>query len=394
MIIITDKKDCCGCSACMNICPKHCITMKSDDEGFLYPEIYDRECINCDMCEKVCPVVKAKDFTPYNEYKQGFMFQSNNEQELKESTSGGFFSTLARYVLSKNGVVFGAAFDQDLHIGHKYIENVDDLHIFRNSKYIQSEIGDSYRCCQDFLKDGRLVCFSGTPCQIAGLKSFLRKHYDNLITVDVICRGVPSPGLFEKYLKYLGGIDNISKVMFRDKFYGYYSSTFSILYKNGKSTRRDIRRDPMLNFFFQDLCSRPSCYHCSFKTIDRVSDFTMFDCWHAVKHSTLFDTRGVTGVIARNEHAEELMHVVCIGNKSESASVEQLVNDDGFMMTTCVKENQKRQEFFNDIKNMKFGVLARKYTKKSESKNLKDILKTVLIKTGIFDKIMYRRMIK
>ncbi len=394
MIIILDKKDCCGCTACMNICPIHCIRMKSDDEGFLYPQISDSECINCGMCEKVCPVIKAKDFTPFNEYKQGYMFQNSNIQELKESTSGGFFSALARYVLSKDGVVFGAAFDQNFHIRHKYIESVNELHIFRNSKYVQSEIGDSYSCCQDFLKDGRLVCFSGTPCQIAGLKSFLRKHYDNLITVDMICRGVPSLKVFEKYMEYLGGIDNISKVLFRDKFYGYYSSTFSILYKDGRSKRRDVRTAPMLNFFFQDLCSRPSCYHCSFKTIDRVSDFTMFDCWHAVKYSALFDARGVTGVIVRNENIEKLMHMICVGNKSERALVDQLVNDDGFMMTACVKETRKRQEFFNDIKYMEFGDIIKKYEKNTISKILKDILKTVLIKTRLFDKVMYRRMMR
>lgn len=303
-------------------------------------------------------------------------------------------AVLARYVLSRNGVVFGAAFDQNFHLGHTYIENIDDLHIFRNSKYVQSEIDNSYSRCQDFLKNGRLVCFSGTPCQIAGLKSYLRKHYDNLITVDVVCRGVPSPGLFEKYIKYLGNIGSISKVIFRDKFYGYYSSTFSVLYKNGRSQRKDIRTDPMLNFFFRDLCSRPSCYYCSFKTADRVSDFTMFDCWHAVKHSALFDARGVTGVIARNDNAEKLMQVICDGNLYERVSTEQLVNDDGFMMTACVKETQKRKEFFSDIRDMEFDDIVKKYKKNTDGKILKDVLKIALIKTKLFDKIMYRRMMK
>lgn len=392
MISINDKKECCGCSACANICPINCIDMIEDKEGFLYPNVDEEKCVNCHMCENVCPLQNKKLDTFENRNTYGYIFQNKNSKDLKESTSGGFFSALAREVLENNGVVFGAAFDGDFHVRHKYIECIEDLNIFRNSKYIQSDIGESFKQCKEFLDRERLVCFSGTPCQIAALISYLDKNYENLITVDVVCRGVPSPLLLKKYIDLLGGKENIKNLRFRDKRYGYYSSTFSVNYKNNIIKRTDIRSNPLLHFFFDDICSRPSCYKCAFKTIDRVSDFTMFDCWHAIKHSDKFGSKGATAVIARGIKAENIIKKLEKYNICLKSEVSTLVKDDGFMMVNSVKMNSKRQEFFDDFINKGFDYVVKKYHVNSNATKIKCFVKSVLVKCGIFNKMMIRKM--
>ena len=229
MITIKDKKDCCGCGACAQVCAKHCITMTEDNEGFLYPEVDSTNCVECGMCEKICPIINVK---PEEKKRQrGFLFQHGDETIRKQSTSGGAFTAIATQTLADGGVVFGATFGKEFNVHHIYIERTNDLQLFRNSKYVQSDMGDSYRQCRDFLKQGRKVLFSGTPCQIEGLNSYLRRGYDNLTMVDVVCHSVPSRSVFRKYIDYqkdrIGG--EFENVLFRNKHYGYNYSTFSII---------------------------------------------------------------------------------------------------------------------------------------------------------------------
>lgn len=197
MIDIKEKKECCGCNACAQRCPKSCITMREDSEGFLYPEVDKEICIDCGICEKVCPVMyqgnKRKPLAVYA------VKHKNNEIRLS-SSSGGVFTALAESVIDEGGVVFGAKFDDNWCVVHSYSETKEGLAAFRGSKYLQSRIGDSFKKVECFLKANRKVLFSGTPCQIAGLKRFLRKEYDNLLTVDFVCHGVPSPGVWREYL--------------------------------------------------------------------------------------------------------------------------------------------------------------------------------------------------
>ena len=192
MIEIKDPKDCCGCWACENACPRQCISMEEDCEGFRYPHINQTSCIDCHLCEKVCPILNKVEEPIKNQ--KAFVVQNKDEEVLKESTSGGAFSAIANYVISKNGIVFGAAFDNNETVRHQYVDNYEDLKLFRNSKYVQSLIGNTYKEAKRFLDKGKLVLFSGTPCQLEGLFFFLRnKQYENLITIDVVCRAVPSP---------------------------------------------------------------------------------------------------------------------------------------------------------------------------------------------------------
>ena len=197
MITITDKSKCCGCNACVQACPKQCIEMHEDDEGFLYPRVDTTRCIDCGKCEKVCPVInQAEPHRPIKVYAA-----INPDEEIRrQSSSGGIFTLLAEQTIKEGGVVFGARFDESWQVTHDYTESIEGLASLRGSKYVQSCIGDTFLKAEAFLKQGRKVLFTGTPCQISGLKKYLHKEYENLLTVDFVCHGVPSPLIWQKYL--------------------------------------------------------------------------------------------------------------------------------------------------------------------------------------------------
>lgn len=197
MIKIQNKQDCCGCAACVQRCPKHCISMKEDSEGFLYPAVDESMCIDCGLCEKVCPIINHPEKLPV---KEVLAVKNRNEVERMASSSGGVFIALAKTTIEKGGVVFGAVFDENWEVMHTYAETLDEVKPMMGSKYLQSRIGNSFRNAEKFLKEGREVLFTGTPCQVTGLHNYLRKDYPNLLSVDFLCHGVPSPGVWRKYL--------------------------------------------------------------------------------------------------------------------------------------------------------------------------------------------------
>lgn len=199
MINIEDKSLCCGCGACLQVCPKHCITFVQDEEGFLYPFVNEKICVDCGLCEKVCPVINQN--TPCDRPLQTYAAVNKNDSKRMMSSSGAAFRSIAEIVIQDNGVVFGAKFDDDWSVIHDCTETLEGLVAFQGSKYVQSKIGDCYLRAKAYLDQGRKVLFSGTPCQIAGFNLFLRKPYSNLITVDLICHGVPSPRVWDEYLK-------------------------------------------------------------------------------------------------------------------------------------------------------------------------------------------------
>ena len=199
MVNIKEKKECCGCNACVQICPKQCITMFPDIEGFLYPQVDFNICIDCGLCIKVCPVINQDEpRLPLAVYAA----KNKNEEIRLKSSSGGIFTLLAEKIIKEGGVVFGARFDENWEVIHAYTETIEGLEYFRGSKYVQSVIGDNLKKAKQFLEEGRKVLFSGTPCQIAGFKKYLRKKYENLLTVEVVCHGVPSPKVWRDYIEY------------------------------------------------------------------------------------------------------------------------------------------------------------------------------------------------
>lgn len=206
MIHITDKKNCCGCSACVQRCPKQCIRLEEDTEGFLYPQVDEETCIKCGLCEKVCPILNQADKLSVLEV---LAVKNPNDEERMNSSSGGVFLPLAREVINQGGVVFGAVYDESWEVHHVYAEKIEDVYPMMGSEYLQSKIGNSFKDAERFLKQGREVLFVGSPCQIAGLRTYLRnKQYQNLLAVDFLCHGVPSPGVWRRYLaETYGGYD-------------------------------------------------------------------------------------------------------------------------------------------------------------------------------------------
>ena len=302
MIVITDKVTCCGCWACENICPKHCVVMKEDNEGFRYPEVDVEVCIECGLCEAVCPILHK----PIKEHEEtiGYVIQHKDNNIRRDSTSGGFFSAISDYVLNQNGYVFGAIYNKKMEVVHYGTNKKEEIQLFRGSKYVQSKIGHTYQEAKKLLQTGCLVCFSGTPCQIAGLKNYLKKDYANLITVDLVCRGNPSPLLFRKYLEYqqIKYKNKVTGVKFRDKYYGYNYSTMTLDFEDERiQYHYGMEADLMLKFFFKGLCSKPACLQCVFKSIERVSDFTIFDCWNAKFYNKIMDKAGATHVFIHSQ---------------------------------------------------------------------------------------------
>ena len=278
-----NKAECTGCGACVSICPKKAIAMKPDEEGFLYPVVDSALCVNCDLCEKRCPV--GKDVPSWQQ--KAFAVQHTDQQVRAMSSSGGVFTALARDMLANGGVVFGAAFDENLHVEHIGAFNEDEMALMRGSKYLQSDAADAIQNAASLLARGIPVLFSGTPCQIAGLKAKLGgKYEDILLTVDFVCHGVPSPGVFASYLTALEK-ENGKKVVsyaFRDKRKGWKDFCAVATFEDGSEHVGDQRTEPFLYGFLQNLYLRPACSQCTaYRGKHRLSDLTMADLWGAEK---------------------------------------------------------------------------------------------------------------
>ncbi len=387
MIVINEKKDCCGCWSCANICPKHCIEMVEDEEGFRYPKVDQTLCVDCGLCEKACPVINA-DTQDIPFEQQGWLVQHKDEQVRQESTSGGAFTAIASYVIGKGGVVFGAGYGKGTFIVvHQSAENIEDLSIFRNSKYSQSEIGDCYNQILQYLKDGRLVLFSGTPCQIEGLKCYLRgKKYDNLILQDLVCHAIPSPAIFRAYIavqqQLLGG--EFKNVLFRDKYYGYHYSSFSIYNKDkNRDYHKGVDTNAYLRAFFDNLSDRPSCYDCRFKKRYRKSDITLWDCFPIEKFTGKLDGKGTTRVLVHTTKGTEIINAA-MKDLNAVAVNPDLLTEGVREMFKSVPLNPKRTMFFDDFNKMDSVAFFKKWFPITLKVRLNSFVRLTCHRLGIY----------
>lgn len=365
--------DCTGCFACAERCPKKCISMIANTEGFLYPKVNEKLCIHCGLCEKICPVLdNKKERKPL----QVYVGYNKNKDIVAQSSSGGIFTLLAERVLEEGGVVFGARFNEKWEVIHDYIEKKSDLSLFRGSKYLQSRIGDTFHLAESFLKEGRKVLFSGTPCQIAGLKSFLRKPYENLLAVDFICHGVPSPGIWEKYLNNffvarmcdknsvlphsISEKDTLIKgISFRDKRLGWekYSFALTLSTTNDRGVENTVLFSEPLgeNYYLKgslsNLYLRSSCYHCQIKSWKSGSDITIADAWGVGNvYPELNDDRGCSLIViltsVGQRYFDYLKNFELVNVCDTNEEFISRHNPAAFM---SVKTHKKRHKFFKYI---------------------------------------------
>lgn len=327
---LAKKMECTGCTACASICPKQCIEMVRDNDGFPYPEIDLRRCVDCMLCTKHCPVLL--DAPPVHPTSLAYAAYSNDLKLREESSSGGIFSEMALEILKRGGVVFGAAYDAQFEIKHVCIETIEELYKLRGAKYAQSSLDGIFLRVRDELNRQREVLFSGTPCQVTGLKSFLQREYATLICVDFVCHGVPSPNVWREYVRYRSRLDNNGVmplfVNMRSKESGWsryqYSNQFIYAQKKWSSQNRD---NLFMKLFVGDYINRLCCQNCKTKGYHRVSDVTLGDFWGIWEvRPEMDDDRGTSLVILHSEKAGKLLNqiqdrITCQPVRLEEASL-------------------------------------------------------------------------
>lgn len=306
--LFIEKEDCCGCSACFNICPRKAIQMQEDAiAGFLYPQINTSLCVECNLCQKVCPLKKKTEIETF--LQKAYGVKNRSKTERLQSSSGGVFIEAAKYIIEQGGVVYGVKMFPDLSVKCERATILEDARAFQGSKYVQSIKGDSYYRVKKDLQAGKKVLYTGTPCEVAGLKSYLNKHYGNLYTIDIICHGVPSQSLFLKYIVNQEKIyqSKIKEMTFRDKQYGWRNQEMKILFENGKVYHNHTWDDVFYRMFLFNYILRESCYSCHYSNMNRVGDITIGDFWNIKNAKEEFeDTLGVSSVLINSPKGEKL----------------------------------------------------------------------------------------
>ena len=364
MIEIVNKENCTGCTACQQICPKRCILMREDEEGFCYPVVNRNMCISCGKCEKICPVLNTK-FVAKSGYPDAYLVYDVNENWRKKSAAGGGFVALARFFIEKyHGVVFGAVYDKDYHVYHEQIDQADQLFRVQKSKYVQSDVRDTFLQVRRLLEIDKYVLYSGTPCQIYGLKAFLGKLAvsDKLYCVDLSCHGVPSPKVLKKYLEALElkECSKIKSFTMRDKKFKRvaYEQGFGVVFQNGNSLFIPHSQDMFGRCFWGEMVSRPSCYNCHFKTIWRDADITLGDCWFmSCFVPAEDDDLGVTMALA---HTDKGKLIIEQNDKLVwyNVKAEDLIKANGGMIYSSAKANPQRADFFKKLDSVPFEILV------------------------------------
>lgn len=369
VINILNSQDCCGCGACVQRCPKRCINLKEDIEGFLYPEVDKLICIDCSLCEKVCPLLNSREAISS---LRVLAVKNRDENERIHSSSGGVFIELAKQVIDGGGVVFGAVYDENWEVKISFAETLEDVRPMMGSKYLQARVETAFVDAEHFLKKGRVVLFSGAPCQITGLKKFLRKDFSNLLAVDFLCHGVPSPGVWRRYLQEtvkqlsvcrgtagkktelssINVMSAIKNIEFRNKtLYGWKRFSFVIRQKSVSKTVEDSvllshihRENPFMRGFLSDIYLRPSCYECKCKNGVSHSDLTIADFW-GIDHlmPDFDDDKGIGLVLLNTEKGQRIFDILPMEWRSSSLAVAKVTNS-GFKEHT--EPHPQRAQFF------------------------------------------------
>lgn len=363
MINIKDKSNCCGCEACMNICPKKCISMVEDEEGFRYPKIDKEKCINCKLCERVCPIInEVKKDNTLNSL-QFYASYNKDDRVLRNSSSGGVFSLLADFIYKKNGIVYGVVQENTFEVKFIRADHREDLEKIRGSKYLQANMNDIYNQVLMDLNNGRYVLFSGTPCQVAALYNFLKRDYEKLYTMDVVCHGVPSNTVYKKYIDFIENkfSKKVTFIKWRDKINGWGPNNVTLYFNDNSKYTTISRENPFQTGFLDNIYLRPSCYKCIYAKLPRIGDISLADFW-GYDGKLLKDNqnKGLSVVIVSSEKGKIIFEEIKENLILEKVS-EQYVKDRCRHAYTHPIVNENREKFFKDFKGMKFKKICRKY---------------------------------
>lgn len=369
---------CTGCGTCAQICSLHAISMVESSEGFKYPQIDKNKCTDCRLCEKRCPVLHA--VTLSDNDIAAYACINTDEHIRNESSSGGIFSLCAEYIINAGGVVFGVRFNESFSVVHGFARTVEELSVFRGSKYIQSEIGNAYTECKAFLDSGIPVLFTGTPCQIGGLKAYLNREYDNLYLMDVICHGVPSPLLWKKYISWRTEQANspVRRIAFRRKDCGWKRYSVAFSFGNAAEYRATLDKDLYMQLFLRDVCLRESCYSCSFKTEHRCSDLTVADFWGVdTVCPEMFDDKGTSLVLIQSAKGQRLLAAIKSGLRIKEVSMTESIRFNSSYVKS-VQRPRLRDTFFQDLEIKPLDFIFKRYGRDSICKRT-----GLLVKRGV-----------
>ena len=392
-----DKELCCGCRACETICPKKCITMTEDEEGFYYPLKQDDLCINCGLCESVCPSIHKEkiDHTASETILKAFLAINKDEKTVYKSASGGVFSAVANAYCKDNFVIFGAQFDGQLRVIHSHVHSLDEINKYRKSKYVQSDINDSYKKAEEYLKSGKRVLFTATPCQIAGLRLYLKKEYEHLFCVDLVCHGVPSQKIFDKYIQYIEQKykEKVTDFTFRHKTIDKQDKWNSRNVKIRISERELImnsNEDKYLRGFHPGLYYRPSCYKCKYANLKRISDLTMADFWGVEKLFPDKDVhKGISALIVNSVKGNKLLSDLNQIMELNEVDFDYVIQSNA-QLNRPAKINPKREQFFDLLNENRFDLavdrciprpsIIRRIASKVLPTSTKDFIKRLVFK--------------
>lgn len=367
---VLDKDKCSGCTACASICPKQAITMKVENDGFMYPVIKQEKCIDCGLCKRTCPILNTKSNKAINKC---YVAYSKDEIYSNNSSSGGIFSIIADFILKEKSIVIGAAFDENNKLKHIAISKEEDLIKLKGSKYLQSDLNNIFKYVKENIKDKKIL-FVGTPCQVAGIKAFV-KNNDNLICIDLACHGVPSPKLFDKYIKELESKNNDKLINydFRDKSTGWDTYSNTMIFKNKNIT--ELQKDnEYMKLFLSDIALRKSCFNCDFKLGNKYSDITLCDYWGVQKYyPDMYNKKGVSAIIINTQKGNEIIEKIKDKLICKECELEEILEGNPSIKKSC-DEREERKEFFNEIDNLSINELSKKYVKSTP------LYKRVLIK--------------
>ncbi len=360
MARLCDAVLCSGCTACASACPHGCISMEYDSEGFRRPVIDTARCVECGLCSKVCPVLNA---LGTNQLPLAYAAKNKDEAVRSVSTSGGVFTLLAEHVLAEGGVVFGAAYDAGFKVEHRMVESPEGLSALRGAKYAQSDLGDSFLQVKQQLSNGKKVLFSGTPCQVSGLRAFLEKDEPNLLLVDLVCHGAPSPAVWAQYVSWRSeqiadGHRPIS-VNLRSKDSGWTTYSVDIRWPYGRNYLAVNREDPFIRAFVGDLCLRPSCHRCSSKGLNRCSDFTLGDYWGVWDQlPAMNDNRGTSIVLVHSHKAKVLWDKLSPNMTVREVDVRRCMDQNPLALQSAKYDAENRNSFMHRYAGEDFAALV------------------------------------